>query len=894
MSVAKTKPLTIPQRVTANLDLPEFGTFLRLLYLDREPEEFSYAEFVKRSAAWTHFYQSLGLAAGDRLIIILQHSLDLYVAFTGALLGGMVPAMFAFPSPKFSEQEYFKTIGQLIQNAHPKILLTFHELKDKLKKAVTSVPDFAGIYTPEDLSPSANPIAVETESNPDAIAFLQYSSGTTGLKKGVAISHRALLWQIEAYSRAIQLNPSRDVIASWLPLYHDMGLIASFFLPLMTKTPLVALSPFDWVKRPSLLLRAITEYRGTLCWLPNFAYNFLAKRIPADELQGIELSSLRALINCSEPILHESHRVFADAFARYGFRREALCGSYAMAENTFAVTSGGLDRPLTVDWVNGLEIQKSGKAAPISRDERSAKALVSSGQILPETDVRIVAQDGTDRPERQVGEIVLKSPCLLSEYYRNPEETAKSIRGGWYWTGDLGYRVGDEMFVVGRKKDMLIIAGQNIYPQDLEAILNEIPGVHPGRTAVIGVPNADLGTEEVVVLAETSETDPAVKEKIRNKIFGQIASRTEVVLRDVRLLPPMWLLKSSSGKISRSANRQKYLELVNEEGNDQKPNKETSSMPTQTDTELLVADCARRILKQLGSSKGSTLGMDEPLMASGLIDSLKLAALISEMESVCGVHIPETVLESLEKFDSIRGLAQMIEDLKNDQPAQTSCKSHPLPDSPADIPMRLEVKKALRTTTGFWTWYYRFRFWQLGIRCGKGLKVLGPLVLRLVGNPRNITIGDNVTLMPMVDLKIRENGKIILHDGVVLDTLVRIVAANDAIVELGDDTQIGFGTVINAGTDVRIGRECAVAGFCNIFSSEHEIKKGIPILNQKYVYAPVYMDEGAWLAANVYVGRGVRIGRGAIVGIKSVVTSDVPPNAVCLGNPARIVKYRSD
>ena len=334
--------LTVAHVVQGLYRKDEGRVFLRLLYplalasasasASAAPEEYTYRQVVDRATRWSRHYQERGLAPGAHIVVILQHSLDLYAAYLGALLGGQVPAMFAFPSAKLSLADYGQTIGKLLDNADAELIITYPELKRQLEAILPAAQAQRLSCAPAELPP-AQPIVVpgaESSDAGEAVAFLQYSSGTTGLKKGVAITHRALLWQVDAYKRAIALS-SRDVILSWLPLYHDMGLICCFFLPILTGTPLIAMSPFDWVQRPVMLLEAASRYRGTLCWLPNFAYNFLAQSVAPSDAETLDLSSLRGIVNCSEPVMAESHERFHQRFSGCGFRLEALAASSTVA-----------------------------------------------------------------------------------------------------------------------------------------------------------------------------------------------------------------------------------------------------------------------------------------------------------------------------------------------------------------------------------------------------------------------------------------------------------------------------------------------------------------------------------------------------------------------------------
>jgi acyl-CoA synthetase (AMP-forming)/AMP-acid ligase II len=341
-----------------------------------------------------------------------------------------------------------------------------------------------------------------------------------------------------------------------------MGLIAGFLLPLVAGIPLVLMSPFDWVRHPALLFRGIDSYRGTLCWLPNFAYNHSARRIRERDLAGLSAESMRLFINCSEPVRAESHEMFLERFGAIGVQREMLGVSYAMAENTFAVTQTEPGWPVRLDVVDQAALEELGEAVLVEEGRVGAVVKVSCGRPIPGTEIRIVNNVGEPVAERQVGEVAVRSNCMLSGYYKRPD--LQPFQDGWYLTGDRGYLAAGELFVIGRSKDLIINAGKNIYPQDIEAIVNEVPGVHAGRVVVFGVPDEREGTELIVVVAEVEANilgvDTAERKEINRRIRQEVARRSMVSAAYVTLVEPRWLLKTSSGKIARGANREKWLE----------------------------------------------------------------------------------------------------------------------------------------------------------------------------------------------------------------------------------------------------------------------------------------------------------------------------------------------
>jgi acyl-CoA synthetase (AMP-forming)/AMP-acid ligase II len=263
------------------------------------------------------------------------------------------------------------------------------------------------------------------------------------------------------------------------------------------------------------------------------------------------------VINCSEPIYWTSHQMFLERFKEYGFRTEALATSYAMAENVFAVTQGGIHEPLATDVIDKNAFQEQRIARPSPGGDGSL-TMVSSGVAIRNTEIRILDDERRDLPDRQLGEIALRSDCMLTEYYNRPNVTAESFHGDWYLTGDLGYRVGDELYVSGRKKDLIIVGGKNIYPQDLESLAGEVEGVHPGRVVAFGVFSEEVGSEEVVVIAESDVGDAEERQRIANGIRQYVTKGSDIALRYVEVVDRDWLIKTSSGKVARSANRGKY------------------------------------------------------------------------------------------------------------------------------------------------------------------------------------------------------------------------------------------------------------------------------------------------------------------------------------------------
>lgn len=566
---------------------------VHLLKSGEQPRTITYKELFLQACRYAKALSKANIQPGDVVILVFQHSEELIAAFFGAILHGSIPSIMPFLTEKLRPEQYRASLKALFEITAPTAVITYAEFLDEAQKAAQD-SSVRLILTKEMLSLSEFEIPDTGKDltheyagfsrRPTEIVLLQHSSGTTGLQKGVALSHQAVLQQINSYAQALNLSQN-DVIVSWLPLYHDMGLIAGFILPILSGTPLVLMSPFDWVRAPWKLLKAISDYRGTLCWLPNFAYNFCAKKVPERELEGLDLSCLRATINCSEPVHWKSHEMFYRRFKPLGLSSTALATSYAMAENVFAVTQSGTNVEVKLDIIDSQRFIQDQIAIPYCEmlpqrellDSSSLEGIVSSAWVMVScgvpiqgTKIRVIDQQGNDLPERHVGEIVLKSNCMLNGYFRRQDLTEKAFLDGWYLTGDLGYIAYGELFVTGRKKDLIIVGGKNIYPQDLERLASEVRGVHPGRVAAFGVYNEELGTEEVVLIAESDILDKPSSRNLFHKELEEIAAEirshvtqgSDIALRHVYLVERNWLVKTSSGKVARSANREKFIREI--------------------------------------------------------------------------------------------------------------------------------------------------------------------------------------------------------------------------------------------------------------------------------------------------------------------------------------------
>ena len=515
----------------------------------------SFADVAAAARRAASAWKARGVGRGDLVVLVGTHPPDLYACWLGAVWLGAVPTILAEPSVRIDAERYRRRLAALLERNDAR-----HLALDPQYSGEAPWPAGVGRSSYEEIAAGSPGTVVgePPEVDPGDLLLLQHSSGTTGLQKGVMLSHGAVAAHAEDYAAALGLTDD-DVVVSWLPLYHDMGFIACFLLPLARGVPVVWLSPFEWVANPALLLEAASAERATLAWLPNFAYPFLAQRV-RELADDVDLSSLRAVINCSEPVTGEAFDPFAKRFTRHGLRPEALHTCYAMAENVFAVTTSSPDAPphrLAVDRETWFHQHQAVETPEGSTD---AVHLLSSGLPLPRCRVRIARPDGTEAERGEVGRVLIRSPFLFDGYFRRPDLDEGLFDGdGFYDTGDLGFvdRTG-HLYVTGRAKDLIIVGGRNVYPQDVEAVVAEVEGVVPGRVVCFGVAVEALGTEGLVVLAE-SETPEEEWRRLARRIRGAVPAQLDLDLVDVRIAPRGSLSKSTSGKLARAGNRDAYL-----------------------------------------------------------------------------------------------------------------------------------------------------------------------------------------------------------------------------------------------------------------------------------------------------------------------------------------------
>jgi acyl-CoA synthetase (AMP-forming)/AMP-acid ligase II len=494
--------------------------------------------------------------ADDLVLVALRYEWGLLPALFGALYIGAVPSIFPYLTDRLAPDAYGDRVGTLAQEAGARAVVTTSDVVPRLRALLG---ESCRVLTCDDLTAGRGDSPVfPVQRAPDQTALIQFTSGTTGRQKGVALSHRQLLEFFRVFVAATSLGPD-DVVVSWLPINHDMGLHTGLLIPLVERARTVMMSPAYWVRNPVTMLRAVHEFKGTMSWMPNFAFNHCVQRVRDADLEGLDLRSWRINGNGAEPVRRESIDQFVRRFAPYGVRPAAMKTAYGMAENVLTITITHGDGPPRVDWIDGAALQAERRAVPVAADAAGAQSFVSCGRPLGATELRIV--DTADRavPERRIGEVVIRTPYSLRRYYRQPEASAAAVRDGWLYTGDLGYLADGELYLCGRKKDVIIVGGANVHPEEVEFVAEAVAAVQPGRAVAFGVFDAALGTERVVLLCELRAglADQEIHRTDR-ELRRLVQQRLDVTLGDLRFVEKGWIVKTTSGKLARAANRDKY------------------------------------------------------------------------------------------------------------------------------------------------------------------------------------------------------------------------------------------------------------------------------------------------------------------------------------------------
>lgn len=546
---------TIPESLWRHAQADPHRPHVYLRDGDGPAEVVTYGRLFAEASAVAGGLRDDGIVPGDTVALMLPTGLDFLRAFQGILLAGAVPVPIYPPVRLDRLDEYAERQSAILANAEVRSLVTIDRARGVAGILKPAVPSLRRVTTAGELSGRGAAVAAPASKGADA-AFIQYTSGSTGRPKGVLLTHDNLLANIRAIGSGIDVQPT-DVGASWLPLYHDMGLIGTWLFCMHHGLPVDIQSPLSFLSRPERWLWAIHERRATLSPAPNFAYELCVRRVSDQAIEGLDLSSWRVALNGAEPVSPDTLERFAARFERYGFRREAMMPVYGLAENSVALAFPPVGRGPKVTRV---------RREPLERDRRVETAddglpFVSVGAALPGHEIRLADDAGNDVGDDRVGRLQFRGPSATPGYYRQPEATAAmTSEGGWLDSGDLAFRHDGELYVTGRRKDLIIKGGRNLVPQEIEEVVGNVPGIRRGCVVAFGAPHEALGTERLVVVAETRSTEPGRRDALAAEVTARVADAIGVPPDAVELVRPGDVPKTSSGKIQRQATRTLYLE----------------------------------------------------------------------------------------------------------------------------------------------------------------------------------------------------------------------------------------------------------------------------------------------------------------------------------------------
>jgi fatty-acyl-CoA synthase len=520
-----------------------------------------------------------GVSAGSRVALMLPTSRAFFVSYAGILLAGAIPVPIYPPFRADRIEEYAARQSAILNNAGVLLLLTFRRAESvaKLLKprvaSLTAVADAEKLMEAADKAPAPSPGArplhlsgMRARTGKD-IALLQYTSGSTGDPKGVVLTHANLLANIRAVGEAVNMGPD-DVGVSWLPLYHDMGLIGAWLTLLYYGVPLTVMSPIAFLMRPERWLWAIHNHRGTISTAPNFAYELCVRKIADKDIEGLDLSSWRMAMNGAEPVNPGTLERFATRFGKYGFRATALLPVYGLAEASLAVTAGPMGREPVVDRIERKVFESEGKAIPTQAEDENCIAFVSAGKPVPRHEIRVVNNAGEEVAERTEGFLWFRGPSATTGYYQNKAATDALLPLGpgdgngefaWVNSGDRAYIADGELYVTGRVKDIIIKGGRNLYPHEVEELAARVEGIRKGCIVAFGIKDQASGTEKMVVVAESRETNDERRLEMAAKVTEVVSRGLGLPPDRVELLPLGSIPKTSSGKLRREETKQLYL-----------------------------------------------------------------------------------------------------------------------------------------------------------------------------------------------------------------------------------------------------------------------------------------------------------------------------------------------
>lgn len=531
-------------------------TYLHWLVSENDIRPLTYGDLHKASLQVANGLFQHDLEQRDTVALMLPTGHDYFHGFFGVLYANAIPVPLYPPARAAQLEEHLRRQATVLNNARARIMITVPEAKPLSAVIKALVPSLEHVVTPEDLrgNPLSCPVAGPRGND---IAFLQYTSGSTGNPKGVQLSHANLFANIGACTEVLEVDQD-DVFVSWLPLYHDMGLIGTCLSSLWLGMHLVVMSPLLFLTKPRYWLWAIHRFGGTLSPSPNFGYELCLNRLTDEDMEGLDLSSWRVAFNGAEAVSADTVERFIERFEPWGFLAETMAPVYGLAENCVALTFPDTRRKPLIETVDRARLQEHGEAVASDPADETALRLVSCGKPIPHHAIRIVDEHGQELPEGREGSLQFTGPSATRGYYRNPEKTAELFDGEWLNTGDRAYIANGELFLTGRNKDLIVRAGRNLYPSEIEEVAGTLDQVRRGCVAAFAAGIGETTGERLVVVAETRSRDPATHQQLKREITGIARDRLGIDVDEVLIVRPHTIPKTSSGKLRRNECRLRY------------------------------------------------------------------------------------------------------------------------------------------------------------------------------------------------------------------------------------------------------------------------------------------------------------------------------------------------
>ncbi len=515
----------------------------------------TYGELLDQAIKVAAGFKNLGLNPGETVAIMLPTCKEFFYTFMGALLAGLVAVPIYPPIRPDKIEEYALREAVILKNAEVRVMVTFSQAEKLSTLLKVFIPSLKTVVTTSDLLFETKKFP-SLKISPDASAFIQYTSGSTSDPKGVLLSHGNLLANIRAISEVIQIKPG-DVGVSWLPLYHDMGLIGCWLTSFYHAMPVVIMSPLAFLSRPERWLWSIHLHRGTLSAAPNFAYELCVKKITPEAIEGIDLSSWRLSFNGAEAINPKTLERFNEKFKDHGLRSNMMFPAYGLAECSVGLALPVPGAPVRVDTIDKELFETEQRAVP-AQDPTNALSFVCEGRAIPGHTIRIIDDAGHDVDDRVIGRVIFKGPSMMQGYYRNPEATAAAMVGEYIDSGDYAYQIDGEIFITGRRKDLIIKAGRNYYPEEIEGVIAGVEGARKGCIIAFGVHDDRWSTEKLVVVLEHKLQSSKEHSSFKNEISSRVNNAIGIPPDEIILIPPGAIPKTSSGKLQRSKCKAMY------------------------------------------------------------------------------------------------------------------------------------------------------------------------------------------------------------------------------------------------------------------------------------------------------------------------------------------------